>query len=324
MEFQARRKVLYFCAGIFACAFLVLCYTTYALLKKSDYKGGESVVVELNSSRDDVVYLLLENKITDSVLAAKIALNIMSIFGTRVKVGEYFIAPRASLISAIKSLSQGEKIIRKITIPEGFSVAQVIDKLNENELLVGEIKEIPKEGSLMPDTYFFSYPTQKQRIIDRAKKLMSDFFAREWPNRSRFCILKTPEEVINLASIVEKESCLERELVASVYLNRLRRNMRLQADPTVIYGITKGKPLDRRLLYRDLERVDNLYNTYRHAGLPPTAITNPGRESIMAVLHPAETEYLFFVFDGVSRHIFSKTFDEHKKNRNILRSRRRK
>ena len=324
MEFLSGRKFLYFCAGIFACAFLILSYTAYVLLKKSDYKGSESIVVELNSSRDDIIYLLLENKITDSALAAKIALNIMSIFGIQVKVGEYFVPPQSSLISAIKSLSQGEKVIRKITIPEGLSVAQIIEKLNENDLLIGEIKEIPAEGSLMPDTYFFSYPTQRQKIIDRAKKMMADFIAREWPNRSKLCFLKTPEEVINLASIVEKESFLERKLVASVYLNRLKKNMRLQADPTVIYGITKGKPLDRRLLYRDLNQIENPYNTYRHAGLPPTAIANPGRESIKAVLHPAETDYLFFVFDGVSRHIFSKTFTEHKKNRNILRARRKK
>ena len=324
MKFLSGRKFLYFCAGILACTFLILSYTAYVLFKSSEYKGGESLIVELNSSRDDIVYLLIENKITDSTLAAKIALNIMSIYGVNVKVGEYFVPPRSSLMSAIKSLSQGEKVIRKITIPEGLSVAQVIDKLNENDLLVGEIKEIPAEGSLMPDTYFFSYPTQRQKIIDRAKKMMSDFIAREWPNRSPLCFLKTPEEVVNLASLVEKESFLERKLVASVYLNRLKKKMRLQADPTVIYGITKGKPLDRRLLYRDLNQVENLYNTYRHGGLPPTAIANPGRESIKAVLHPEKTDYLFFVFDGVSHHIFSKTFEEHKKNRNILRSRRKK
>ena len=315
---------MYFFTGILACTFLILSYTAYALLKKSDYKSNEGVIVELNSSRDDIIYLLLENRITDSQLMAKIALKIMSIYGINVKVGEYFIPQQASLISAIKSLSQGKKVIRKITISEGLSVIQVIEKLNENELLLGEIKEIPEEGSLMPDTYFFSYPTEKQQIINRAKKMMSDFIAREWPNRSQLCFLKTPEEAVNLASIVEKESFLERELVASVYLNRLKKNMRLQACPTVIYGITKGKPLGRTLLYSDLKQAENLYNTYRHAGLPPTAIANPGRESIKAVLHPAETDYLFFVFDGISRHIFSKNFEDHKKNRNVLRARQKK
>ena len=324
MEFLSGRKFLYFCAGIFACAFLILSYTAYVLLKKSDYKGSESIVVELNSSRDDIIYLLLENKITDSALAAKIALNIMSIFGIQVKVGEYFVPPQSSLISAIKSLSQGEKVIRKITIPEGFSVAQFIDRLNENEFLTGRIDEIPAEGSLMPDTYCFCYPASRQHIIDQARKMMSDFIKKEWPKRSRSCFLKTPEEAIILASIVEKETFLERELVAGVYLNRLQKKMRLQACPTVIYGITKGKPLMRKLLYSDLKK-DSPYNTYRNSGLPPTAITNPGRESILAVLHPKETEYLFFVFDGNNRHIFSKTFEEHKQNRkNINQSLRNK
>ena len=324
MEWLNKRRILYFSGGIFACCLFLLFYVFYNIFKSSDYPEDRNIIIEVNSSDEDIAHALIEGKVTDSPFIAKIAVSTAKKIGLKLEAGEYWIPKGASVYRVLKIFSTDRKVVRKITIPEGFSVAQFIDRLNENEFLTGRIDEIPAEGSLMPDTYCFCYPASRQHIIDQARKMMSDFIKKEWPKRSRSCFLKTPEEAIILASIVEKETFLERELVAGVYLNRLQKKMRLQACPTVIYGITKGKPLMRKLLYSDLKK-DSPYNTYRNSGLPPTAITNPGRESILAVLHPKETEYLFFVFDGNNRHIFSKTFEEHKQNRkNINQSLRNK
>ena len=321
MEQQSKRKLLYFLAGIITCIAVYSLYFSYSVFKDSECSSDLDIVVEPNSSGVDIAQLIVENKITDNVTLAKATVGIMGFLGYHVKVGEYLVPRNTSLYLTIKILAVGKKIIRKITIPEGFSIAQVIDRLNENEFLTGQINEIPEEGSLMPDTYCFCYPTERQKIINQARQLMKDFISKEWPKRSQICNLKTPREVIILASIVEKESFLDRELVASVYLNRLKKNMRLQADPTVIYGLTKGHPFMRKLLYRDLKNTENPYNTYRKNGLPPTAIANPGRESILAVLHPADSEYLFFVLDKDSRHIFSKNFRDHKQIRKNISTR---
>ena len=324
MEQQSKRKLLYFFAGVLTCAAVFFIYFSYSIFKDSECSSDQSIVIEPNSSGEDIAQLIVENKITDNVMLAKAAVGIMGFLGYHMKVGEYLVPRNSSLYVTIKILTVGKKNIRKITIPEGFSVAQVIDRLNENEFLTGQITEIPEEGSLMPDTYCFCYPTERQKIINQARQMMKDFMTKEWPKKSQICNLKTPKEVIILASIVEKESFLERELVASVYLNRLKKNMRLQADPTVIYGLTKGRPLMRKLLYRDLKNTENPYNTYRKGGLPPTAIANPGRESILAVLHPADSDYYFFVFDGNSRHIFSKNFGDHKQIREKINSNKKK
>jgi UPF0755 protein len=191
-----------------------------------------------------------------------------------------------------------------------------MQRLEKNEFLLGEISEIPEEGSLLPDTYCFRYPTTRQQIVSMAQRAMTEFMRQEWPRRSSICTLKTPQEALILASIVEKEAIIERDMVAGVYLNRLKKKMRLQSCPTVIYAITKGDKLGRPLRYDDL-RTKDIHNTYTHAGLPPTPIANPGRSSILAVLHPRETDNLFFVFDGYEGHIFSRTFEEHKRQRRL-------
>ncbi|MDR2724085.1 MAG: endolytic transglycosylase MltG [Holosporaceae bacterium] len=257
--------------------------------------------------------LLIEQKISNNFIITKLLVKIMKLFKYCIKFGEYSLPHRTSLFEAIKIISSGKVVIYKITIPEGFSIIQVMRRLQKHENLLGEIEQTPLEGSLLPDTYCYKYPTKKQDIIFRAQKAMQKFILQEWPKRSPTCTLKNINDAITLASIIEKETSIEREMIAGVYLHRLKINMKLQSCPTVIYAIRKGEKLGRKLKYSDLT-VNDPYNTYIHYGLPPTPINNPGRESIIAVLHPQETENLFFVFIGEGKHIFSKTYEEHKRN----------
>jgi UPF0755 protein len=261
-----------------------------------------------------VARLLINEKLSDNRLIAMIAVKLLRFCGYRAKFGEYALPHYVSLVEALEILASGKTVIHKVTIPEGFSVIQTMRRLEKNEFLIGGITDIPEEGSLLPDTYCFKYPTARQQIIFMAQKAMRRFIQREWPLRSPTCILKTPREALILASIIEKETHIEREIVAGVYLNRLKIGMRLQSCPTAIYAHKRGESFGRSLKYDDLKITDP-YNTYLHSGLPPTPITNPGRESILAALHPQKTENLFFVYDGAAGHIFSKTFDEHRRNK---------
>jgi UPF0755 protein len=190
-------------------------------------------------------------------------------------------------------------------------------------VLVGDMPEAPPgEGELLPETYMFARGTTRTEIIERMRSDMAALLAELWESRQEGLPLESPEEALILASIIEKETAVPDEygLVAGVFVNRLRRGMLLQTDPTVIYAITRGEgPLGRQLLRRDLE-VDDPYNTYRYPGLPPGPIANPGRGALEAALDPAETDYLYFVADGTGGHAFARTLDEH--NRNAARWRR--
>jgi UPF0755 protein len=291
---------------------LVSLFFMYHLHKKSAYVPERNVILQ-NTSDEDFSNLLVNNKISNSSLFAKISIKIMKILGYRGKFGEYALPHHVSLFEAIKIIDSGKVVIHKITIPEGFSVFQLMKRLENHEDLLGKIEHIPQEGSVMPDTYCFKYPTTKQDIISIAQKAMREFLKNEWLQRSPKCTLKNPYEALTLASIVEKETNIEKEMVAGVYLRRLKNHMRLQSCPTAIYAHKKGDKLGHNLKYSELT-LDDPYNTYVYGGLPPTPISNPGRSSIIAVLHPEETENLFFVFDGVKKHIFSKTYEEHKRN----------
>ena len=191
-----------------------------------------------------------------------------------------------------------------------------MERLKANEVLVGEIKNPPAEGELLPDTYLFNRGGTRQSIIDQMNTAQKKFIEKLWPTRAEGLPLKTPEEALILASIVEKETgqADERAHVAAVFVNRLRRGMRLQSDPTIIYGITRGQgKLDRPIRRSDIRQKTD-YNTYQIDGLPPTPIANPGRASIEAVLNPVETEHLYFVADGTGGHVFARTLAEHNAN----------
>lgn len=248
--------------------------------------------------------------------------------GKPLQAGEFEIPADAKMSTVLDILQNGIAIQRQFTIPEGLTSWEIVQILNDVDLLEGEITDIPPEGRLMPDTYFFTRGDRRADKIERMRGAMDDFLAQTDMTALENLPLETENDVLILASIIEKETSVPEEYakVAGVFINRLRIGMPLQTDPTVIYGMTMGRhkndgmgPLGRRLLRKDL-REDTPYNTYTRKGLPPTPIANPGRGAIEAVLDPAEHDYLYFVADGTGGHAFGKTLAEH--NRNVAKWRR--
>jgi len=232
------------------------------------------------------------------------------------KAGEYEFRKRASMRQVLDILVEGKSIDHKVTLPEGLTSQQIVERISANPDLKGDITEIPAEGTLLPDTYRFQIGDSRIDIIERMQVAHQKFLAKMWGERDPDIVVKTPEEAVILASIVEKETgrADERPRIAAVFENRLRKNMRLQSDPTIIYGLVGGKGvLDHPIQQDELER-DTLYNTYKINGLPPTPIANPGRAAIEAVLKPAKTKDLYFVADGTGGHSFAPSLAEHNKN----------
>jgi UPF0755 protein len=235
--------------------------------------------------------------------------------GTRsIKAGEFLIPAHASNADVLSILTGGKAVQRMVTVVEGMPSIMVYERLMANEKLEGEIP-VPPEGSVLPDSYSFELGENRAQVLARMQDAMKKVLAEEWPKRSKDTVVKTPEEAVILASIVEKETSKKSELetVAGVYSNRLRKNMMLQADPTIIYPITKGKPLGRRIKQSEIQAVND-YNTYAMIGLPRGPIANPSRASIAAVLNPAKTNALFFVADGTGGHVFADTLEQHNAN----------
>ena len=234
------------------------------------------------------------------------------------KLGEYSIPEGATLSQIQGIITSGRMYNKYITIPEGLTVKQIFEIINSYDDLTGNISVSVKDGELLPQTYAYNKMITKDDLILKMKQAMSEVIDKEWENRQENLPIKTKEEAIILASIVEKETGIpeERPLVASVFINRLNKKMRLQSDPTVVYTLTNkyGNMRGRRLYKKDLEVVTP-YNTYKINGLPIGAIANPGIDSIRAVLNPAETDFLYFVADGSGGHKFAKTLEEHEKNR---------
>lgn len=240
---------------------------------------------------------------------------------TQLRAGEYALSPGVNLRTIIQKIVAGDIHYRKVVIPEGLSVAQVETILLATPGLNWDGYEPPPEGSLLPETYFFTRGEHVKSLIFRMQEKMRLELNVLWATRAAKLPVKSKEEALILASIVEKETGLshERPLVAAVFSNRLKRGMRLQSDPTVIYGITFGEPLGRRLTTADL-KADTGFNTYRKRGLPLTAIANPGKGAIEAVLSPANVDFLYFVADGEGGHAFATNLKEH--NRNVARWRK--
>jgi UPF0755 protein len=231
-----------------------------------------------------------------------------------IKAGDYRLPKSASAAQILDILQSGKTIPLMVTIPEGMPSIMVHERLMANKELTGEIP-VPEEGSVMPDSYGYERGEPRAAVLKRMQAAMTSFIDKSWPQRGAATPVKTINEMLALASIVEKETSVpaERPIVAGVYVNRLRAGMPLQADPTIIYPITKGKPLGRRILQSEI-RARNGYNTYSMSGLPKGPIANPGRASIEAVLHPGETRALYFVADGKGGHIFADTYAEHQAN----------
>ena len=238
------------------------------------------------------------------------------IFGSHdpIQAGEFAIPKGMGGAAILDLLQHGRPVQRLITVTEGMPSILVEEKLAANPYLVGQAPTIA-EGSALPDSYGYQRGEARAALVVRMQKAMERTVAALWPKRSADCPVATPEQAVTMASIVEKETgkASERPMIAGVYCNRLRIGMKLDADPTVIYPVTKGKPLGRRILKSELNAV-NGYNTYRKPGLPEGPIANPGKASIEAVLHPAQTKALYFVADGTGGHVFADTLQEHQAN----------
>jgi UPF0755 protein len=231
------------------------------------------------------------------------------------KAGEYEFASGASMARVLDDIRAGRVVRHQVTIPEGATSEMVIEMLNAEEALTG-LAPTPPEGTVLPETYDFQRGEDRAAVLQRMMDARDKLLAALWAQRQPGLPVTTPEEAVILASIVEKETGVasERPQVASVFTNRLRKGMRLESDPTIIYYITKGRPLGRRILKSELENPANTYNTYIIDGLPPTPIANPGRAALAAVLDPPQSEYLFFVADGTGGHAFAVTYEDHKRN----------
>lgn len=238
------------------------------------------------------------------------------------KHGEYQFAKRASLSDVVETITEGKVVQHSFTVPEGLTSEQIIARLLETEALSGQIKEIPREGTLLPETYKYTRGMAREQIIQRMQQAHRRVLQEVWERRLQDIPIKTPEQLVTLASIVEKETGRpdERTRVAAVFINRLKTKMRLQSDPTIIYGLTGGKgALGRPIMKSEIEQPTP-YNTYVIEGLPPGPIANPGRASLEAAANPARTKELFFVADGTGGHVFAENYAEHQKNVAKLRA----
>ncbi len=231
-----------------------------------------------------------------------------------IKAGEYRIPAHLSQADILKVLQGTKTIQRFVTIPEGWPAVLVKDALDRENGLAGKV-DVPAEGSVLPDSYAFQRGDKREFILARMQSVRKRYLAGAWAKRAPGLAVTTPEQALILASIVEKETGKpsERAMVAAVYSNRLKRGMMLQADPTIIYPITQGRPLGRRILLSEVHAVND-YNTYAMVGLPKGPICNPGRASIDAVLHPATSNALYFVADGSGGHAFADTLEQHNAN----------
>lgn len=275
-------------------------------------RAGDTTIVTLPSGSGvpAIAATLKESGVIRSIDMFKAAAALTGA-DRRLRAGEYEVPDRASLRSVLKLLTDGRVVRHVVTVPEGWSSAQVVDILNRQSVLTGTV-DVPAEGSLWPETYEVARGETRAAVVARMQRAMTENLAELWAARGPGTVVRSPEEAVILASVVEKETgvAAERPRVAAVFSNRIRLGMRLESDPTIIYGITKGRPLGRGIRQSELA-ADTGYNTYLISGLPPTPIANPGRDAIAAVLNPPRSEDLFFVADGTGGHVFARTFDEH-------------
>jgi UPF0755 protein len=278
-------------------------------------------VVEEGAGLNAVAADLQQAGIIDNQYVLRLGARIFGGEGT-LRFGEYEIPAAASPAETLALLRSGAVVEYRVTIPEGLTSWEVVRRLENDPNLTGTIDRVPPDGTLLPETYLFQRGTSRQDLLDRMAAAMDEAVAELWAERADDLPFDTPEDAVILASIVEKETGVagERAEVAGVFVNRLNAGMRLQTDPTVIYALTEGQgPLGRPLTRADLE-MDDPYNTYVVAGLPPGPIANPGRAALEAAMNPAETEHFYFVADCTGGHAFARTNAEH--NRNVAEYRR--
>lgn len=310
-----RRIWLLFFASCCLLAISILVYSYDYYVGPGPVAQEKTVVFKKGMGFLEIVDRMEEEGVIDRPRLFKV---IAVLFGDarKFKAGEYKFSPAISPKLIMDMIAEGRVVVHRITVPEGFNVRQVTDMLMKESTLEGDVPGNISEGSLLPDTYHFVYGDQRSDLIDRMKKGMAVTITELWDTRQTDLPFETQIQALTLASLVEKETGVpdERGRVASVFVNRLRKGMKLQCDPTVIYGIELEKgPLGRPLTGADLKHPSP-YNTYMNEGLPPGPIANPGREAIKAVLNPPETNFLYFVATGTGGHNFSASYGEHNKN----------
>ena len=298
----------------------VLSVLAYMQIKGWIAEGGPllnvtNVVVPKGASLKTVAEELSRAGVIDKPWLFRIMARINGL-AKHLKAGEYQFMPGISLQAAMDKIARGEVFFRRITIPEGLTSGQIMYLIANYPDLEGEIDLDVKEGELLPETYSFELGASRNSIILQARAAMQKALEEVWASRDSSLPLKDVNELLTLASIIEKETGVpeERPLVASVFLNRLKKGMRLQTDPTVIYAITEGETSFGRSLKRADLKIDSPYNTYLNYGLPPGPICNPGREALMAAARPQQSVYLYFVADGKGGHRFARSLNEHNRN----------
>ena len=299
---------------------LAFLYGKSAFESAGPLNSPQTVVIKEGSSLAKISDQLLSNDVIDNgwIFSQGVKAHKAQ---SSMKAGEYIFKPQMSMYDVMETIRSGKGILHKVTLPEGLTVFQIFERIAKNEILEGPMPEtLPPEGSLMPDTYPFQRGTTRAEVVERMRLAQQSFLSQVWARRIPDLPISTPEELVTLASIVEKETgkADERPRVASVFINRLNRGMKLQSDPTIIYGIFggKGKPKDRPIYKSDIEKPTD-YNTYTIPALPPGPIANPGRAAMEAVANPSRTDDIFFVANGTGGHVFAKTLDEH--NQNVAR-----
>jgi len=270
-------------------------------------------IVADGSSLSSVAAKLEQNGAIESAAFFKLRARVFGA-GSSIKAGE-FMLPKGASPSQILGVIQGDEVLRRfVMVPEGMPSIMVYDRLMAHPSLTGSI-DVPPEGSILPDTYEIERGESRQAVVLRMQAAMQRTLAELWAKRAPGIAVSTPQAALSLAAIVEKETGkpAERRIVAGLYSNRLKQGIMLQADPTIIYPITRGKPLGRRIRQSEIQAIND-YNTYSMVGLPKGPITNPGRASIEAVLNPAQTDALYMVADGTGGHQFAPTLQQHNQN----------
>ncbi|HEY8381079.1 MAG TPA: endolytic transglycosylase MltG [Microvirga sp.] len=273
------------------------------------------VVVPRNTGTNEIASILKR----EGVIAQPLLFELYALLNRQrgqLKAGEFNFKAGTSIDDAIDTLVQGKAILHAVTIPEGLTSEQILARLKENDILTGEVNEVPREGTLLPDTYKFERGMTRQQLVNAMTTAQKQSLNQIWQRRSQDLPFKSPEELVILASIVEKETgrADERTRVAGVFINRLAKRMRLQSDPTIVYGLVGGKgTLGRGILRTEIERPTP-YNTYTIDGLPPGPIANPGRAAMEAVANPSRTKDLYFVADGSGGHAFAESYEQHLRN----------
>ena len=320
IERRSGRKTAFLAAtatfSLFLIGALIVAWSVFYAPGPSARRGAETTIVSLPSGAG-VGAIAASLKAAGVIRSTDMFKAAATLTGAdrKLRAGEYEVPSGASLRSVLVLLVEGRVVRHYVTLPEGWSSAQAVDILSRQQLLTGTVETTPEEGTLWPETYEISRGETRASVLARMRVARDRNLERLWAARSPSTVVRSPEEAVILASIVEKETAVavERPRVAAVFTNRLRSGMRLESDPTIVYGITQGRPLGRGIRRSELDRATP-WNTYQIDGLPPTPIANPGAEALAAVLNPPTSEELFFVADGTGGHAFARTYDEHLAN----------